>query len=154
GTLLIARKPIAPGANGWRNSAAAWAWVRAGSSRLPFVSCMVNLLWLLFADGASWSSARLGRPHRPGGTRPRSGRELSGGVAGEAGLVQKARGTSRRAPAAFGGMRDQQPILGTCCRDVEQAALLLKPPRIGRCQRAPRGQQLLLAGQQHDERSL
>ena len=30
GTLLIARNPIAPGANGRRNRAAASAWVRAG----------------------------------------------------------------------------------------------------------------------------
>jgi hypothetical protein len=30
GTLVIARKPIAPGANGRRNRLAASAWVRAG----------------------------------------------------------------------------------------------------------------------------
>ena len=33
GTLVIARKPIAPGANGRRNRAAASAWVRAGAVR-------------------------------------------------------------------------------------------------------------------------
>ena len=69
-------------------------------------------------------------------------------------LGEEAGGAAGGTPPALGGVGDQQPVLGAGRGDVEQPALLRQPLGIGRGQRAPGGQQLVLAAEQHDELGL
>ena len=105
-TLVMARKPIAPGANGRRSSSPASACVRAGAVAAA-VGVSVLGLGMLCSFRAGWWSGgeRLGWVDQPG----------FGEEAGRA-----AGGTA----AARGGVGEDQLVLGAGAGDVEQAALL------------------------------
>ena len=68
----------------------------------------------------------------------------------QSGFGEEAGRAAGRASAALGDVGDQQPVLGAGGGDVEQPALLGEPLGVRRGQRPPRGQQLLLAAEQHD----
>ena len=117
--------------------------------------CMVILLWLWLNDGALVRErAGLRRAARAGWCWPPFRRPAAALAPASPASARNREGPPVGRPAALGGVGDQQPVLGAGGGDVEQPALLLEPPRIGRGQRAPGRQQLLLAGEQHHQLGL
>src|SRR4051794_39377638 len=129
----MARNPTAPGANGRRKRAVASLWVRAGdggpsSARLSVVICAS---W----EGGEWSGGERTRAR----VEPRLGEEAGGAAGG--------------APAADVAAGEHEVVLGAGGGDVEQPPFLLEVLGVGALQRAPGGEQLLLAAeQQHQPR--
>src|SRR4051794_6915095 len=119
----MARKPIAPGANGRRKSAVASSWVRAGG-RGPAV-------------GGGWADIMGSFPMSWSGG-------LSARVGVESGLGQKARRAAGGASAADVAAREHEVVLGAGGGDVEQPPFLFEILGVGASQCAPGGQQLFL----------
>src|SRR4051794_17048258 len=127
----MARNPTAPGANGRRKRAVASLWVRAGdggpsSARLSVVICAS---W----EGGEWSGGERTRAR----VEPRLGEEAGGAAGG--------------APAADVAAGEDEVVLGAGGGDVEQPPFLLEVLGVGALERAPGGQQLLLAAEQQDQ---
>ena len=136
GTLVIARKPIAPGANGRRNRAAASAWVRAGAVGLMetgfvmgFLSevmvCRAPLLGRVSSPGRV--PARRDRGGRGGPSCGRSRRQVGSGWAGRHGEG----GVDRRVAPG----RHPCPIV-LCTDDRRRVVSFVAPPgRLAACSR-------------------
>src|SRR5436305_1687050 len=98
----MARKPIAPGANGRRNSSSASLCVRAGGTAAAVVRVGMGV-----------------PPREEGG----SGGEGAGG-GGQPGLGQEARRAAGGAARAHVRARDHEVVLGAGGGDVEQPPFL------------------------------
>src|SRR5919199_2331886 len=105
----MARKPIAPGANGRRNSSMACRWVRAGAIAPGAV-------------GVARSGLGIGASLVSGDSSGGEGR----GVVGESGFGEEAAGAAGGAVGARGGVGDDQPVFGPGGGDVEQPPFLLQ----------------------------
>ena len=125
-TLVMARKPIAPGANGRRNSSIACWWVRAGGGRRR-VWCG----WAWWCSFRKWMDGVRRRAAAPGVARPASARKRDGPPVGR--------------PPRTWRARDHELVLGARGGDVEQPPLLGEVLGVGALERAPGRQQLLLA---------
>src|SRR5919199_4170141 len=110
----MARKPIAPGANGRRNSSMACPWVRAGAIAPGAV-------------GVARSGLGIGASLVSGDSSGGEGR----GVVGEARFGEEAAGAAGAAVRAGGGGGGDEPVLGPGGGDVEQPAFLLQAGGVG-----------------------
>src|SRR3954451_20945791 len=123
----MARKPIAPGANGRRNRAIASLGVRAGGAG-PAAAVL--------RAGMVVASGEVGEG--------RSGGECARADV-ESGLSEKAGGAAGGAAAADVAAGEHEPVLGAGGGDVEQSAFLFEVVGVVAGQRTPGGQELFLA---------
>ena len=122
----MARKPIAPGANGRRNSAIASWWVRAGGAGRSRSVGVVGMV-LLRVEGCGQAASAAGGASRPASARKREGPPVA------------------RPPRTW-QRGEHEVVLGAGGGDVEQPPLLVEVLGVGGFERAPGRQQLLLAG--------